>query len=48
MIKITYLFFIMTIILGCGGAPTYNDPIPTHDNFTIKSNIVNETRVINV
>lgn len=48
MIKYLYLFTLTSIILSCGGSPTYNDPIPSHDNFTIESNLVDETRVINV
>lgn len=28
--------------------PEYNDPIPTHDTFSIASELVNETRIINV
>lgn len=48
MTKLLYLFTLTSIILSCDGPPTYNDPIPSHDNFTIESNLVDETRVINV
>src|SRR5690606_2294629 len=48
MIRGLYLFLIMAIIVGCGGQPNYNDPIPAHDDFIIDSKLVNETRVINV
>lgn len=48
MIKITSLFFAILIFFGCGSAPSYNDPIPTHDEFKINSKLVNEARVINV
>jgi len=34
--------------LGCGNKKVQQDPIPKHDSFNIKSEHVNETRVINV
>lgn len=43
-----YLILIVFILIGCGGAPIYNDPVPEHDNFTIASSLVNEPRVISV
>lgn len=48
MIKAIFVFIIAALVVGCGGQPAYNDPIPTHDNFTIQSSLVNEARVINV
>lgn len=41
------ILFIATISCKNKGI-TYNDPVPEHDTFTIASNHVNETRVINV
>ncbi len=35
-------------ITSCFNKPQNKDSIPNHDNFTIASNLVNETRVINV
>ncbi|MFL0352341.1 alpha/beta hydrolase [Xanthomarina sp. GH4-25] len=48
MNKITFLLFLLTLTLSCKNNPQYNDPIPEHDNFTIASSQVDETRVINV
>lgn len=49
MNKIFYILLVSTLFLSCGKQqPQYNDPIPAHDNFTIVSSNVNETRVINV
>ena len=36
------------IMLSCKQDAQYNDTIPVHDNFTIESNLLEETRVINV
>lgn len=48
MNKSFYYLFVLVLILNCRGNQQYNDPIPSHDNFTIESIYVNETRVINV
>lgn len=42
------LLFIFVILASCSNTPKYNDPIPVHDEFTIKSERVGETRTINV
>ena len=47
--KNTLLYLLLGfLIIGCSQKPGYNDPIPKHDNFTIDSKILGETRVINV
>lgn len=47
--KNTICFLFLSILaISCASNPQYNDPIPPHDNFTIVSKILNETRVINV
>ncbi|MEC5158609.1 alpha/beta hydrolase [Chryseobacterium sp. MP_3.2] len=47
-----FIFYNLFIILGtltsCTLVPTYTDPIPIHDQFTINSKKVGETRIINV
>ncbi|QAA82546.1 alpha/beta hydrolase [Aequorivita sp. H23M31] len=48
MIKFYYLSILVFMLISCGTQPTYNDPIPPHDEFKIESKLVNETRVINV
>ena len=48
MSKIFLYLFTSVLLITCKGKPQYNDVIPLHDNFTIESTIVNETRVINV
>lgn len=48
MIKPFYVVFTCIFILGCAKQPQYNDPIPYHETFNIDSQLVNETRVINV
>ena len=42
------LLFTIVLLSGCSNPPTYNDPIPEHDTFTIDSKRVDETRTINV
>ena len=46
MKKPCYLFFIFLVLSFTSKGQ--NDSIPVHDNFSIESNFVNETRVINV
>lgn len=47
--KNTAFYLILSFfIFSCGVKQTYNDSIPKHDNFTIESKNVNETRIINV
>ncbi|SFN96383.1 hypothetical protein SAMN04487989_107112 [Bizionia echini] len=48
MNKIHLVITLLLICLSCNNRSQYNDPIPTHDNFTIESVSVHETRVINV
>jgi predicted alpha/beta superfamily hydrolase len=48
MNKAIYYLIFLTIVLSFAGKPQNTDPIPKHDNFTIESKFVNETRVINV
>lgn len=48
MNKTIFLIIFSIVVSGCARKPQYNDPIPTHDNFTIDSKIVNEKRIINV
>ena len=48
MKKMSYVVLMSLFILGCGGKAQIQDPIPAHDNFTIVSEKVGETRVINV
>ncbi|HFS66598.1 MAG TPA: alpha/beta hydrolase [Flavobacteriia bacterium] len=43
-----YLLLFTLFFVGCKNTPQYNDPIPKHDTFTIKSQHVDEGRVINV
>lgn len=43
-----YLLFILLILTSCSTTIQYNDPIPAHDEFTIVSKQVGETRNINV
>lgn len=42
------LLFILVSLSSCSNTPKYNDPIPIHDEFTIESKQVGETRNINV
>ena len=42
------LLFILVTFTSCSNAQKYNDPIPVHDEFTIESKQVGETRNINV
>ncbi|WP_158844543.1 alpha/beta hydrolase [Algibacter sp. L1A34] len=48
MKKLVYLLFMLPIFIGCNKDPKFNDPIPDHDSFTLVSQHLNETRVINV
>ncbi len=48
MNKVIFYLIVSIIVLGFAKKPQNNDPIPKHDNFTIDSKFVNETRVINV
>lgn len=48
MKKIILSLILLLIIISCSQKTTYNDPIPKHDNFTVDSKYVNETRIINV
>jgi predicted alpha/beta superfamily hydrolase len=48
MKKYIYLSVLLIVALSCKNTAQFNDPIPEHDDFTIESKIVNETRVINV
>lgn len=48
--KLTYsvLFSLFFMITSCSNASQPNDPIPTHETFTIQSKKVGELRTINV
>ena len=47
--KIFYLSLLITALsLSCANSVQQKDPIPVHDEFTIASKIVGETRMINV
>ncbi|WP_178988388.1 alpha/beta hydrolase [Winogradskyella schleiferi] len=48
MQKALGFIILFLCLLSCKTTPQYNDPVPPHDDFTIDSKIVNETRVINV
>jgi hypothetical protein len=48
MKKPFFILLLLILTISCKNNPQYNDPIPSHDNFTIASTQVNETRVINV
>ncbi|MDW5289922.1 alpha/beta hydrolase [Formosa sp. PL04] len=48
MKNILCYLFLGFLIMGCAKKSAINDPIPKHDNFTIDSKILEETRVINV
>ena len=48
MKPLIYLFIASFTIASCEKKEAFNDPIPQHDNFTIESIFLNETRVINV
>ncbi|WP_179019390.1 alpha/beta hydrolase [Winogradskyella forsetii] len=48
MKKALGFLLLCLVMLSCKSTPQYNDPVPQHDDFTIDSKIVNETRVINV
>jgi len=43
-----YSLWILILLTGCSSTKTYNDPVPQHDEFTISSKQVAETRNINV
>jgi len=42
------LLFLLVTLTSCSNAQKYNDPIPVHDEFSIESKQVGETRKINV
>lgn len=46
--KIFLYSLLIGFLLSCSNISQQNDPIPQHDTFIIKSNFVNEDRVINV
>ncbi|WP_231931272.1 alpha/beta hydrolase [Bizionia sp. APA-3] len=48
MTKLFSAIILLIFCVSCNNSPQPNDPIPTHDNFTLESTAVNETRVINV
>ena len=49
MIKPHSVLLLLSLLLGCARQPVYHhDPIPAHEDFTLDSKFVNETRVINV
>jgi len=48
MTKLFSAISLLIFCVSCNNSPQPNDPIPTHDNFTLESTAVNETRVINV
>ena len=48
MTKASYYLILSFLVLSCTPKAPYNDPVPNHDNFSIESIFVNETRVINV
>jgi uncharacterized protein len=48
-VKTIYCYFLLAILFtGCANAQQVKDPVPTHDEFTIASKQVGETRNINV
>ncbi|AUC77337.1 alpha/beta hydrolase [Olleya sp. Bg11-27] len=48
MKNICLVLILCALFFGCKEQPVNLDPVPKHDNFTIVSKEVNETRVINV
>jgi uncharacterized protein len=44
----TFYLLAFFVSINCAKKQEINDPIPTHDNFTLNSKSVNEKRVINV
>jgi predicted alpha/beta superfamily hydrolase len=50
MKSIQFSFVFLVFLLSCASKPQSlpQDPIPNHDNFTLESTILGETRVINV
>ena len=49
MKKIYYLLLVGIIsLVSCSNSSQLNDPIPTHETFTIKSKHIGEDRIINV
>lgn len=46
--KNLYAFLACFLLLACQNNAQPQDPIPTHDSFTIESKILSETRTINI
>ncbi|WP_321539075.1 putative periplasmic lipoprotein [Flavobacterium piscinae] len=46
--KNIYVFLACLLLIACQNNAQPQDPIPTHDSFTIESKILSETRTINV
>ena len=42
------LILLSLFLISCSKKPLYNDPLPSHDSFTLESSFVGEERVINV
>ena len=47
MARLAILLPSILLLVACG-SPSYNDPVPEHDSFTIASQRLGETRTINV
>jgi len=48
MVKSIITILGINLLVSCSNSPANQDPIPTHDNFTIQSEMVQEERVINI
>ena len=47
-IKLLFRHFLLSFFyISCANSPQKQDPLPAHDEFTIESKIVEETRNIN-
>lgn len=48
MKKVIFSLLITSLLVSCDTKSVYNDPIPIHQSYTIRSEHLNEDRVINV
>lgn len=48
MLKSIITLLAINLLISCDNSPASTDPIPTHNSFTIESEFVKESRVINV
>lgn len=48
MKTISYCFLLTLFLIGCSTAPLSKDEIPMHETLTIHSEVLDETRVINI